>query len=151
MLTLSLFLPLGLTVTSIIYLILCFKLDLGTPSFPREGFVPLIVGILLFIGSCYLTINAIITAKNMLPPSQKTPKIEKINFLLLVGTLFGYLITLKVLGFTFSTFLLIVVSAKIFSAKWRSAFLLALGFTITCYVIFIYWFNIPFPSSIFMR
>jgi membrane-associated HD superfamily phosphohydrolase len=103
------------------------------------------------MGSCFLTINAIIIAKKLSAPSQKTAKIEIINLLLLVGTLFGYLIILQVLGFIFSTFILLVASAKIFSAKWRSAFLLALSITITCYIIFIFWLHIPFPSSIFMR
>jgi len=148
--TLSFLIPAGMTVVGIAYLTGCSELNFGTVSLPAEGFIPIITGILFLVGNCWLTVDGYGMARKLPTTSPKTERIEITNVLLLLGVLFGYVILLSVLGFTLCTILLLVTSAKIMGAKWRSAFLLAISVSIICYILFIVWLKIPFPSSFFM-
>ena len=129
----------------IAYLIGCFKLNFGTLSLPAEGFTPFIAAILFLTGSGWLTVDAFLRVKR-LDAVSKTERIEIINVLLLVGVLFAYLILLPVLGFVFSAVPLLITSARILGARWRSALILSMCVTIVCYILFVFWLKIPFPS-----
>jgi hypothetical protein len=148
--TTSFLIPAGMALAGIAYLIGCSRLNFGTVSLPAEGFVPFMVGILLLVGSCWLAVDAFVMTRKLPASSPKTERTEIINVLLLVGILLGYVILLSVLGFILCTMLLLVTSAKIMGAKWGSAFSLAIGVTIICYILFIFWLKVPFPSPYFM-
>ena len=147
---LSLLIPAGMVLLSIVYLIGCFWLNFGTVFLPAEGFLPFIVGILFLMGSGGLLINYFVMAKNMPVTPKKIERKEIINVLILVGIFFGYVILLPVLGFVLCTIPLIFVSAKTMGARWRPSVLLSMGTTIICYIIFIFWLKLPFPRPFFM-
>ena len=144
--TLSFLVPMGMIVVGIAYLIGCFELNFGTLSLPAEGFMPFIVAILFLTGSGWLAVDAFVRANKLHAVSPKTERIEIINVLLLVGVLFAYVILLPVLGFVFSSVPLLISSARIMGARWRSALILAMCVTIICYILFIFGLKIPFPS-----
>ncbi len=137
-----------MTVISILYLIGCLELNFGTLSMPEEGFVPLIFGSLFFGGCCCLSAEALIKIRKESNSSPKNGKIEVLSIIPLIGTLIGAVILLPILGFTLSTFGLVVISAKIMRVKWLTAFILATGVTLISYLLFVFWLEIPFPPFV---
>lgn len=144
--TLSFLLAAAICAVSIIYLVECFNLSIGTVSAPEEGFVPLIFGILLCGSSSLLMVGAFMQVEKGAAPIPKANKAEIFKFFMLIAVLIGYVVLLPMLGFTFSTFGLIAASAKIMQAKWGEALILAAGVTLINYLLFIFWMGIPLPS-----
>jgi len=147
---LSFLIPAGTFVISILYLVECLDLNFGTTSEPKEGFVPYIVGSLIFVGSFVLMIDAILKGRKMTIYPQKVGRGELKNILMLIGILVGYVLLLPILGFVICIFLLIVASTKIMGVRWMTIILLAVSTTVVSYLIFIYWLHVPLPSSFFM-
>lgn len=148
--SLSFLIPAGTFVISIVYLIGCLDLTFGTTSEPREGFVPYILGSFIFVGSFVLMIDAILKGRKMATSLQKVTRGELKNVLILIGVLVGYVVLLPILGFVICIFVLVVASTKIMGVRWRTIILLAVSTTVVTYLIFIYWLQVPLPSSFFM-
>ncbi len=144
--TLSFLVAAAICAGSIIYLVECFNLSIGSVSAPEEGFVPLIFGILLCGCSSILMVDAFRQIEKGTTIVPKANRAEILSFFMLLAVLIGYVILLPMLGFTFSTLGLIAASAKIMQAKWREVFTLAAGVTLISYLLFIFWLGIPFPS-----
>lgn len=144
-------LPTGMAIGSIIYLIESFKLNFGSRSIPEEGFLPIIIGFLLFVGSCLLMAEVFIKDKKDTDALSPMNKAETINFILLTGILLGYVVLLPILGFCLTSFVTLISSARLMQARWRSALIFGVSITLICYILFILWLQIPFPSFVLMN
>lgn len=144
--TLSFLLPAGLFGVSIVYLIGCLELSPGTLALPAEGFVPVLFGFLFFGGSGLLMIRALAESQE---PSDRLERTEITKVLLLIGIFFLYVIVLPVLGFSLSTFGMILGTGKIMEARFRTSLLVALCVIVFSFLLFKQWLNVPLPSSVF--
>jgi hypothetical protein len=146
--TLAFLFPAGLTAMSLLYLLGCTQIQIGTFSFPEEGFVPVIFGILLSGGSVWLTVNGYRQTRRNRLPSPSAGNSEVRDLVLLTAELFGYVLFLPILGFALSTFGILLGSAGIMGVKGKKVFFLAATVTVFCYVLFILILDIPFPKGI---
>jgi hypothetical protein len=146
--TLDFLFPAGLTAVSLLYLLGCTQIQFGTFSYPEEGFVPVIFGILLFAGSVWLTVTGYLQTKRSCRPSPVRGNSEVRDLGFLTAELWGYVLLLPILGFALSTFGILLGSAWIMGIKGRKAFLFAGTVTVTCYALFILILDIPFPKGI---
>ncbi len=146
--TLNFLFPAGLTAVSLLYLLGCTQIQFGTFSYPEEGFVPTLFGILLFGGSSWLTVNGCLQTKRSHPPLPASENSGVRDLVLLTAELWGYVLLLPILGFALSTFGILLGSARIMGIKGRKALLFAGTVTATCYMVFILVLDIPFPKGI---
>jgi hypothetical protein len=140
---LSFLLPAGMTAFGILYLWGCRTLNFGSLTLPMEGFIPLLFGILFFLGSSTLMVQAVLQVEEKASPwiREEIPRV-----LALVGVLLAFVTLLPLLGFSLSTFGLLLASGRIMGNRWRTSVLLACGVVAVCYPIFILWLKIPLPS-----
>ena len=146
--TLDFLFPAGWAAVSLLYLLGCTQIQFGTFSYPEEGFVPTLFGILLFGGSLWLTVNGYLRTKRSHPSLPAPDKSEVRDLGFLTAELWGYVLLLPILGFALSTFGILFGSARTMGIKGRKALWFAGTVTVTCYVLFILILDIPFPKGI---
>jgi hypothetical protein len=68
----------------------------------------------------------------------------------MIGLLALYAGALGVLGFLASSFVLVLLTARLMGATgWRRPAVLALGVTVASYVVFVIWLGVPLPAGWF--
>lgn len=133
-------------VISLITFIGGYRLSRGTFSEPGPGFFPFYLSIILIILSSGLFIKFIrkrIQREELLEFKGRNKKI----FLAVLG-LFGYLLTLKIMGFIISGILILTLLLKFVEERtWKLTLIIVLTCTAISFI-FGKYLGIPFPKGI---
>ena len=135
----------GLIVLALGYLLAGRQYPLDTLATPGPGIFPLAVGLALFA----LAVWQILAGGRRLAPAaakeaddvgiSRTP-------LIMIAVLVLYAATLPRLGFTLTSFVLVLVAARLMGlASWWRLVVLALGVTVVSRLIFGFWLGVPLP------
>jgi Tripartite tricarboxylate transporter TctB family len=136
---------------SCLYLYGCLRLKLGILSNPGPGFIPLLVGVLLFVSTgAYL--YRLYWGKDQRQEERREAAEEGVNLGALLGILasvISYPFLLGELNFILST--LVVLFAMLVLLKFRTPFhslVLAAGVTVVSFLIFGRFFGVALPSGL---
>jgi putative tricarboxylic transport membrane protein len=136
----------GLAVIAAAYLAVNLRYSLDTLAAPGPGVFPLAAGVALLGLAGGLAIFPARDPDRELKVSgsrRRTP-------LLMIGLLALYVGALGVLGFLASSFVLVLLTARLMGATgWRRPAVLALGVTVASYVVFVIWLGVPLPAGWF--
>ncbi len=118
-----------------------FRVGLGTPQQPGSGFIPLCVGIILFI----LSLALIYQNWNVRVERKEVP----VRVVLALAALFAYSLVFERLGFVLSTFLLVGFLFRLGQAR-RWWVLIGMSALVTgiAYFIFGHVLSVFFPEGI---
>jgi len=123
------------------------RLNPGTLRNPGPGFLPLVMALLLISFSLFLVV------KELFKPEKFLGGIRWKNQLLIVASVALYGFVLDLIGFLFSTFILMFVLFGLrFSGKkkWLTVFLFAAATALVGWLVFSVALNVPFPRARFM-
>lgn len=138
-----------LLVASIFICIESYRLDIGTYNEPGPGFLPFWVGVSILILSLLLLL---LSFKENQERERENILAEKRwkNILLVIASLFVYMVVLEKLGFIVSAFLFIVsLIGSIEPKKWYIVIIFAFASTLGAYLIFGIWLQSQLPKGIF--
>lgn len=147
-----------LNLTSSIFLVclsivICFasiKLGIGEPRNPGMGFMPFLASSLSFFLSLVVLIRNL-TERNESRDKEAVLTRKKFQkpIILIIG-LFGYTFLFNMLGFIFTTFLLIFLTLFIFDPKkWYLHIVIGAIAVNLSFLIFCKWLQVPLPTGIF--
>jgi Tripartite tricarboxylate transporter TctB family len=132
----------GLAAIALAYLLSGRRYALDTLATPGPGIFPLAAGLALLAVAVWqfaTAPRAAVPATTAAPvaPLTRTP-------LIMAAVLVAYAAALPVIGFLPTSFVLVVVAARLMGLPgwWRPA-ALALGVTVACRVIFVTWLGVP--------
>lgn len=148
----------GVGVIAVIYILDALTLPMGTMRSPNMGFVPLIIGGLLF-ACCVLLVAIDRLSPGMVEEivifsedDEDEPEGESTGYKkpgILAGALLLYPIAFTTLGFVISTFLLLYLALRVLEYKtWQISLLTAALAILTTYVIFSVLLGVYFPAGI---
>lgn len=138
-------------IIGVVFLIASISLGLGTIWNPGPGLVPFMAAGFLILLSFGVALEDRIKKKDVRGSIRifDAKKRRKLAFLVVLS-LFGYLLIMKLLGFRLSTFLLLILLFKIPEKQsWKVVITAALLTMAGTYVIFDYFLRINFPKGIF--
>jgi len=130
----------------------CFmahRLGLGNIHNPGPGLIPFGVAAILFLMSVGLILRSFFEA--IKGPQKKVFKgVDWKRVILVLASLLGYGLAFNTLGFTFCTFLLMILLLGVVGRlKWWLILVISL-FTVVCtHLIFVVWLECPFPNGPF--
>jgi putative tricarboxylic transport membrane protein len=135
-------------IVSAITVFLSFRLPFGSFANPGAGFLPILVGVLMFLLSLILFIQSF---------SKKGEEIKTLwakggtgRVLLILTSLIIYGLLLESLGFILMTFLLMgFLLLVIGSQRITLVVLISLFSSIGCYAVFQLWLEVQLPKGIF--
>jgi putative tricarboxylic transport membrane protein len=139
-----LWLSLGIVICSLSY-----DLSLGSASSPGSGFFPFLTGCLLILLSLIY-----LTKSFLFPESQKETKkfwegIRWNKQVLVVASLFVYVLLLPILGYLVMTFLFIAFLIRLIEPlRWRTALIVSAATVAITYFVFEYWLLCQFPTGL---
>jgi putative tricarboxylic transport membrane protein len=140
-----------LVVFSVLVCVGSHQYSIGTLHKPGPGFFPfwgsLVLGLLSFLNFLMVTVKGEkgTGEGESIAPGRRWKKI-----ILTLVVLFAYPSLLPVIGFVPTTFLFIIILLRFVEPlRWSIALRVAIGVTITFYIIFQYWLKIQFPRSVF--
>jgi len=121
------------------------ELSLWSPVGPSDGFFPFLGGLILgFLGLC-LFIQSLLKPKDT---SKVRGSIQKVKLFTYIGSVLLYPLLFESLGFPFISFFFILVICKVAEkASWRASLIISCLITISCFLIFQYVFEVPFPTG----
>lgn len=138
----------SITLICLVYLYNVLKLPFGSPTKPNTGFLPLILGILGFCLSGFLTVKSLMQQKS----EEKESWLPKEGVYRLIGyacTVLIFIITFKLLGAIIGIFLLVLALVKISGVKgWKFPVLLGLICSICTFLIFNKTLGVPLPNGL---
>ena len=140
-----------LLVVAGVILISSVKASLGSFGTPGSGFVPFLAAFLLgFFSLLGLVLSSLKKTKEkektLFPPHETNWK----NLIMTLGALFAFPLLLKLLGFNLTVFGFMLFLAKATEPRrWVIAVLFALGTTIACYLLFVYWLKFVVEKGVF--
>jgi putative tricarboxylic transport membrane protein len=137
----------SLVLVSLTYLLLAFRMEVGSITNPGSGFVPLLSGITALFASLILSI------RRLRSNDEKTESITKDG----LRRFLGYLITVilfiplfRILGTVISIFGMVLALTKISGSKgWFLPIIMAVSCSALTYVIFNLILTVPLPKGIF--
>lgn len=130
--------------------ILAYQLGLGKIQKPGSGLIPFGTAALLSLMSIGLVFRSLLTARKEEESPKKVFQGTRWKTLVLVlMALIGYGVFLNFLGFTITTFLLMMFLLRVISKQpwWRTlvtSVLVVLG----AYLIFVFWLDCQFPKGV---
>ncbi len=133
---------------SAVTVLLSSKFPFGSFANPGPGFLPLSVGIIMFLLSLILFVQSFLKGKE----EGKTlwTKGSTARVLLILASLIIYGVLLESLGFILMTFLLMgFLLLAIGSQRIVFAVLISLFSSIGCYAVFQLWLEVQLPKGIF--
>lgn len=139
------------TIVGVIFLVASIPLGLGTIWDPGPGLVPFMAAGFLIVLSFGVVLEDRLK-KSGISRSFKIFGEEKRRgmALLVVLSLFGYLLIMNLLGFRLSTFLLLIFLFKVPEKQSWKAVIIAAILTMACtFLVFGYFLKIDFPKGIF--
>jgi hypothetical protein len=133
----------GLAVLAAAYLAANLRYSLDTLAAPGPGVFPLAAGVALLVLAGW---QAVVPARG--PDRAAEVASRRQNPLLMIGLLGLYAASLGVLGFLSSSFVLVLLAARLMGAPgWMRPAMLALGVTIATWLVFIVWLGVPLPAG----
>lgn len=135
-------------VVSAITIFLSYKLPFGSFANPGAGFLPLLVGLLMFLFSLTLFVEQLF--KEEKGRKSLWPKGGTLRVFLILASLVFYGLFLEKLGFILMTFLLMgFLLLAIGKVRKPVVVFLSLLSSLGCYVVFQIWLNVQLPKGIF--
>jgi len=135
----------GLIVLALGYLLAGRRYPLDTLATPGPGIFPLAAGLALIA----LAVWQLLAARRRLAPSISSETSDGATSrapLIMIAVLVLYAATLPRLGFTSTSFVLVLVAARLMGlASWWRLVVLALGVTAVSRLIFGVWLGVPLP------
>jgi len=134
---------------------LSLQLPLGTLRMPGSGFFPLVLGLaLMTLAGVHGVQLRLAKPKAATPEPQPAPQTpadgSTIRVVLFMGTVAAATALLEPLGYTLSSFLLMLALLWILGLRrWHLSAMIALASAAASYVIFVVWLKIPMPSGWF--
>jgi Tripartite tricarboxylate transporter TctB family len=133
----------GLAVLAAAYLVANLRYSLDTLAAPGPGVFPLAAGVALLVLAGW---QAVVPARG--PDRAAEVASRRQNPLLMIGLLGLYAASLGVLGFLPSSFVLVLLAARLMGAPgWMRPAMLALGVTIATWLVFVVWLGVPLPAG----
>lgn len=125
------------------------RLGIGNLSHPGPGLIFLLASSVLIISSTIDLISCVIRVRVGLTSDPSIWRGRRWQIVLIVmATLSCYTLVFQVVGFTLSTFLLMVFLFRLVEPiKWGKAVISSLVATLLAYVIFRIWLGVPFPGG----
>ena len=120
------------------------ELKRGTLRTPGPGFLPLIMAFLL------IALSLFVLAKGLIRPVRPVSGIRWRRPALVIASVFFYGLLLDLVGFLFSTFILMfILFGLLIRAKnrWPRVFLYATATAVVAWLIFSVALSVPFPSA----
>jgi hypothetical protein len=122
------------------------ELGFGTFAKPGPGFLSLLAGISLGLLSLIILLGAVIAKKTTEDPAKQI--IPWVPLLITFGSLVGFTVFMKTLGFSLTTFLFIGILLRAVAKKgWTLSVLASLGITLGTYVIFELFLQSQLPGG----
>ena len=135
-------------VVSAAVVFLSSKLPFGGFASPGAGFLPLLVGILMFLLSLILFVQCFLKADKEVKALWAKSGTGRVLLILLSLVFYG--LFLEMLGFILMTFLLMsFLLLAIGRQRKVLVILLALSSALGCYAVFQLWLNVQLPKGIF--
>jgi hypothetical protein len=142
----------GFAVFGILTALGSLQLRVGTVTSPSSGFFPFVGGSLLALVSTYLALVLWYQrgrGREPEPDRSRAASVPRGNTWLLMVCLLAYTAVFTPLGFSLSTFLLLLVLFRLNGANsWPATILYSLITVAFCYLVFAYWFQVYFPPGI---
>jgi putative tricarboxylic transport membrane protein len=140
-----------ISIIGVVFLIASISLGLGTIWSPGPGLVPFMAaGLLILLSFGVALEDRLKKSDEKQSVRVYDEKKRKKMALLVVLSLFGYLIVMKLVGFRLSTFLLLVFLFKVPEKQsWKVVITVALLTMAGTYLIFDYFLRINFPKGIY--
>jgi putative tricarboxylic transport membrane protein len=133
----------GLAVLAAAYLVANLRYSLDTLAAPGPGVFPLAAGVALLVLAGW---QVVVPARG--PDRAAEVASRPRNPLLMIGLLGLYAASLGVLGFLPSSFVLVLLAARLMGAPgWMRPAMLALGITIATWLVFVVWLGVPLPAG----
>jgi putative tricarboxylic transport membrane protein len=137
---------------SLVYLYGCLRLKLGTADNPGPGFIPALVGILLFLCTGAYLYRVFRGKRSGKEPSEESPEAEGSNYRAvggIVGSIIFYIIGVGYLKFLVTT-LIAIFWMQVFLRFKNLAlcFLTAVAITLFSFVVFARLLGVSLPSGI---
>lgn len=134
----------GLAVLAAAYLAANLRYPLDTLAAPGPGAFPLAAGVALLVLAGW---QAVVPALGGDRAAEVTSRRRR-NPLLMIGLLGLYAASLGGLGFLASSFVLVLLAARLMGAPgWMRPTMLALGVTIAVWLVFVIWLGVPLPAG----
>ncbi len=122
------------------------NLGFGRFAKPGPGFISLLAGIALGLLSLIVLLGTGISRKSSEHTSIKI--IPRAPLLITFGSLVGFTLLLKMLGFNLTTFLFIVILLRAVAKKsWALSVLASLGITLGMYAVFEFFLKSQLPQG----
>lgn len=124
---------------------LSLQLPLGVPRMPGSGFFPLALGLALMALAAGHGVQLYL-ARPQAPAPQDGGAARRVA--LFVAGVIAAVALLQPLGYTLSSFLLMLVLLQILGVRrWYTSTAIALASAAACHVVFVRWLKIPLPSG----
>ena len=122
-------------------------MGVGSFSRPGAGLFPLLSGIVLLIMSLIILVMA--AAKKASPLAGKGEGRDVSSVFCVLGALLFFRLTLPVLGFSCTAFIILVFLIKIVGGhKWFPTLVWSILFTGSSYLLFAQWLMVQFPKGV---
>lgn len=137
---------LGLLMISVFYLTYSLNhYKLGTVRMPKEGFMPMIIGVGATLISAFLTVQSFM---NKGDAQNVKFNISWKKFFLLVAISLAYALLLNTIGYTVSSFLFLVCVLKIAGVEgWKKPLIISLIASVAFYLIFKVALGVMLPKG----
>lgn len=125
-----------------------YRLGLGETHKPGPGFIPFGISGLLGLMSLYLCIKGLFQVIKGYKENEAFKELAWGKAMLVLGVLLGYGIVFNFIGFSISTFLLMLLLVGVVGRqKWRLTLAVSLLTVIFSYLIFVILLDLPFPRG----
>lgn len=136
-----------LLLLSLFYTICARGYSFGTPTAPKTGFLPQLVGYIAVVVSAYLFVLSL-AGKGDAKDVKLNCDYKRLGLLILSMIL--YIVLFDTLGYLICTVLLLIAAMKIGRVKgWKVPLIVALVTAVFFYAVFKMFLSVPLPSGIF--
>jgi len=125
-------------------------LGIGRLSEPGAGFFPFVASALIVVCSAAIFFGAIARGvKTEAALAEVPPPTRWTRIWLCIAALLAYPLALPLIGFSISTFFLMVGLSRIDpKVTWRSSLLIGLGGAAGFWLVFVHWLQVSFPPPV---
>ena len=132
------------------FCLLSYRIDLGEVGSPGPGFVPFLSGCLLILLSAIYLIKSLFFPTDSQRNGRFWEGIRWDKSVLVVASLFAYILFLPILGYLIVTFLFLVFLGKLIELKkWWTILVVSSLSTGISFLIFNVWLKCQFPKGLF--
>lgn len=121
------------------------KLSLGRPGIPGPGLFPFLLGVFIFILSCFYFFKTLLALRRQ-QEIHIWRGLRWKKVILVFALLFSYSLSFEKVGFLICTFLLLMSLLRwVDKQKWYWVYVGSLGITLLSYAVFKIWLEIQLP------